>query len=195
MIKPLNDIQLALIGSIPVYILYFLYSYLCKKKALKEIKNNLAEDEFIIYEAKLIYMLDFLPSIALGGSIGIYILPFFLYKNIKDFDFTNGENLFVIIAIPIIFLGLLFLGGLQTVLTNKQIIVNYPLKNILCSIAKKSVDISYSNINYIEYKKFFNRPATLIFNFKKKQINNRINFLRDLKKIKSIIENQINCEK
>jgi len=70
MIKPLNILELSIIGGIPCYLIYCIYSYICTKFALKEIKKNLEQDEYIIYETKLISLYSFWLPFAFGGMFG-----------------------------------------------------------------------------------------------------------------------------
>ncbi|MEI7473316.1 MAG: hypothetical protein WCK67_00925 [bacterium] len=179
-------------SAITFCLLYHLYSHFCRKKALQIINNSLEQDEVIIFEPKFSWLFNFLAPLSFGGYVGVYNLPFFIYKGINEVDIVNRQNLYFFVVVS--FLSLiffLFLGCLKTVLTNKKIIFCFPFK--FFKTQKNILVTPYTDIKTIELPKKVYGSAHLIYLTFKDGSNKKIfSGIKDLEKIKLIIENHIN---
>jgi hypothetical protein len=176
--------------AIGFYLFYLAYSYLGRKKSLQIIKDNLEEDEVILFEPKQPLLIDLVAPLGVGGAVGVYILPFLIYKSTFDVDYVNKQNLFFFILVAICSLiYVLFTGAWKTIITNKKIAFQLPFK-----LTKKNSELHYTDIkSVILPPKVFGWPQMISVHFKDGTRRNILP-LRNLEKIKSIIEEHINCE-
>lgn len=193
---------LALKTAIVFYLSYLILSYFCRKKALKRIKNNLNEGEYIIYEPKFSYATEIIFPLGIGGFLGGFILPFFIYKNIQYIQ-TSPLPIITRNSLPILITGELilifavcFISCWKYAVTNQRILTAYAFDFIYKlgnKITEKFSDISveFSNINYLEIKNV--KPLSLkLFNiWLKDGTCVKISPFENIEKVKSLIESYI----
>src|SRR3989339_1021090 len=109
--QELSDLDITrlgiLTGSIFLILILPLRFYL-RGKALKRIKKTLKENEVIVYKAKISYFLDYFGAFLVGGFIGCYLIPFWLYPHLQTIGIVSRENIYLFILGEIIaILGIL----------------------------------------------------------------------------------------
>lgn len=189
---------LAIKTAIVFYLLYLVVSYFCRKKALKRIKENLQEGEVIVYEPKFSYVAEIVFPLAIGGFLGGFIIPFFIYPNLQyvrtSASVMSRNSLpFWIICELILIFALGFVSCWKYAITNKRIITAYTFKFIYKF--GKIIDIKFSNISHLEMKEHKAISLKLLYIWLKDETNVMISGFKDIEKVKSIIENQINLQK
>jgi hypothetical protein len=204
----LITLKLGIITSIIVYIFYSVCSYFGRKKALIRIKNSLYENEEIIYEPEHSHKGEIIFIFLVGGFLGMFILPFFIYPEIQYIDHFNRNSLPFLIICELIFILLLFyLTFRKYVITNKRIISAYTfrfmdIKNLLFEFISnkidknffKSININFSDIKRLEIKTYnmLSSKYTLFIIWLNNGTYVRIPPFKDLEKVKTIIDNYIN---
>lgn len=191
---------LMLKSAVIFYIFIVLFRFWAQRKALKKIENMLQDDEEIIYNIDFSNVINLVLPLLTGGTIGWYILPLLLYPKYIQIiiNSTNNYPLLSIIGIFfVVFINLLF-SCKRNVLTNCRLLNqwSFDFMNVLGtdltseSAIFKNTNLFYSNILSINLRKFL--WITLIdINTK----DNKYLYLRGIKdigKIQSIIEKQIN---
>jgi hypothetical protein len=182
---------------IGIYIIYVVYSFIARKIVLQQIKNNFEEKEAILFEPKSTLFFElFLPI----GAITLWtklILPVFVYKTI-EVDNLNRAVFALAAVCSLIFV--LFKGCFKVVVTNKKIISQFPFtsqKRLKSLYERHYCLFYYSDMTSVQlYKRAIlgRIPNQIIVSFKdgtSRWIYFDV-YLKDLEKIKSIIENHIN---
>lgn len=186
------------------YVIVFkVAGYFLRKKALEKVKNQLAEDEHIVYDSKLksIIFEIFIPLI-IGGFIGHFMTPLFVYPEMRNVGLLHRFELpFWTIGMPLTTTFFLYILSTKQILTNKRVIFGWTFdflykfaefekKHLLSSNLTYFEDLKYVDIKKIEYHNFLGFEVLDIHNNENRI--NRIGAFKDLKKIKSILEEYSN---
>lgn len=183
-----------IIAGITTYVIYFISSYFLRKKALQRIKENLQEGEVIVYEPKFSYVAEVVFPFAVGGFLGGFIIPFFIYPDIQYVRTSalvmprNTLPLWVIGELILIF-ALVFVSCWKYAITNRRIITAYTFKFIYKF--GKVIDIKFSNINHLEITQLKAISLKLLYIWLKDGTNIMVSGFKDMEKVKSIIEKYI----
>lgn len=189
------SIQLGIVLGLGFYLIYSIASYFFRKRALKNIENNLLESEYILYEPKVVFSIDFLVPFGIGGFLGAYIIPFLVFPEVQMINTISRQYLSLCILAELIGIFVIFLfSSEKCVITNKRVIRAWGFK-FICGLLKIKIFnkpqletkyLNYSDVKSIEYKKIFGTDILTI------NLNNDKNFklsgYKDLKDIQSIIE-------
>lgn len=177
------------ISAIVFYLIYLPVRMFCQRLALKRIKDNLNKDEYIVYEPKLKWVIELIVPIATGGFFGGFILPFFVYKDITHIDRVPREYLPACVLAEMVMLFLIFTFCCRKfVITNQRFTCALSHKFIY-RIYKEPININLSNIDHMKITYKFINQFLIIYFKDKKQL--KIASFRNFKKIKDIIENQL----
>lgn len=171
------------------YIITIPFKIWAQNRALKKIKTMLQEDEEIIYKPKFDYIIELILPLATGAFFGGFILPFYLYPEIQNIMLLNRGNLFIAIIGEIICFLVALMGACsRCIITNKRIlrISSFDFINNITKILNLNLD----DINSLELVKSYGIESINII----KQNDEFCYFsgFKNMKKIKSIIEEQIN---
>lgn len=93
-----------------------------RKKAMEKIKSSLLDGEEIIYKLRISFIIDYILFWMVGAFLGMYLLPFALFKNITNLSLVNRTNLpYFILAEIILFFAVLYMASSEGVITNQKI--------------------------------------------------------------------------
>lgn len=183
-----------------VYVVIFkVAGYFLRKKALENVEKQLTDGEYIVYDSKLksIFSEVFVPLI-IGGFIGHFMIPLLVYPEIRN------VGLMYRIELPFWFIGMtyatfmfLYHSTTKQVLTNKGINFGWPfdflykytefeMKYLRYSEIYGFQNFKYSEIKKIDYQNFLGFEVIYIYTNENKI--HKIGAFKDLKKIKSILE-------
>lgn len=190
---------LAIKGAFIFYIFVVMFRLWTQNRALKKIETILQEGEKIIYQIEFQKLLNIVFPLLTGGIIGGYIFPLFLYPENQQINEIAREHPIFLIAGAILAVSVVLIFSCKrNVLTNRRILNqwSFDFMNVLGtdptseSAMFKNTNLFYSNILSINLRKFL--WITLIDINTKDNKYLYLRGLKNLKKILSIIENQIN---
>lgn len=190
--------KLGLISGIFYYLTYAISSYFLRKRALQKIKNELEEDEYIVSEPQNDFVIDIIIPFVVGGFTGMFILPFFIYPEIRQINGYMGgiSRDYLSLCIVAIFIGVFFnawVACMQFVLTNKRMFYALTFKYLykFMKIFNKFQSLCYSDIKDFKYDTYLTAKFLDIYTNDNRQF--RIAGFKNLDEIKSIIEKYIDC--
>lgn len=139
-------ITLGIITGIVFLIITIVLRYFLRKKALENIKNNLLEGEFIVYEPKFTFTMDYFIPFVVGVTLSgeMPYMPFIKPTTLQEFP------VFLILDLFLIFIAFL-LSSTKLVLTNKRMIYSSPFK-FLFGLSSSLLQFDY--LNYSDIKNF-----------------------------------------
>jgi len=178
-------------GALIFYFLTIPFKIWAQNRALKKIEGLLDEDEEIIYKPHFDYTAETILPLAVGGFFSGFILPFYFYPQIQNIMLLNRENLFIgFIAFLIILFAEFFVLSWKYIITNKRIITGYSFDFIYKF--GKVINLYFKDIKSIKHVRYLSIHNINI-------ITNDDDFfyfggLKNIEKIKSIIEEQIKKE-
>lgn len=200
-----SALKFGLIIGIIILVTYRLLSLFFRNLAFEKIKKSLNENEYILYEPKACFTIDILTPFLVGGFLGGVIVPFIIFPSIQYLDSITREMLPTLIIAEIISITTLFvLASWKYVITNTRIIDTYAfdfisklrlkLKFGILSESLKTKEGILFNLNFVNIKSI--KLTKFIDN--KIEISTKNNLIeivgfKEQEKIKSIIEQQINC--
>jgi hypothetical protein len=182
--------NLGIIMGIIFLIIYTILSYFLRKKAMKKIERNLLESEYIVLEPKVVFVIDVICPLSVGGFLGMYVFPFLFYPEIQSINspYTGSINReYLPLCITIILIALFFtllISATKCVFTNKRIINASSFKVFNKFI--KFAHINYSDIKGFKYENILNIETLTIYLQNEK--NYVISGFKNLKDFQSIIQ-------
>lgn len=139
---------LMITGIISGIIGYILSGYTAQK-AIKEFQKENPEEEIkCIFEIP--FSIRFMLPFILGDFVGYYLVPFFLYENVKQIEMVTRNNLplYVLWLIMCFFCLIIFIYCNQTLVTNNRIVTSsaYKLQN---KLQKHRMNVHLENIKHV----------------------------------------------
>ncbi len=129
-------------------LLSFILAYFLYKNYIKKIKYKYPNDEILYSYTPLRNILTFCQFF-IGGFIGSYLLPFYLFKNVTQIKMVNSDTLFIYtILSAVVFVGFIFLSAYTLLLTDKRLMFIGS-----CKILTKDVEWLLSDINEVQISK------------------------------------------
>jgi hypothetical protein len=153
-ISDAESVKLIVLTGCIFLILVLPLRFYLRNEAIKRIKKMLDENEVIVHIPKISHIVDYYVPLGIGGFIGGFLVPFWLYPELQSIRIVSRENLHLFVVAEIIaILGILAIYSIRIVLTNFRIfsICVLPLVNKM----SKNIDIKYSDIEIMSINKSF----------------------------------------